>query len=795
MKIYCWTPLISLLLALPLSAIPEVAKNKVGPAVLPEIQYFDLADVTLGSGPFRDAMLRDKDYLLRLSPDRLLHTFFLNVGLPSDAKPYGGWEGPDVELRGHTMGHYLTACSLMYRSDRDPEMKRRVDYLVTQLARCQTASPEAGYHEGYLSAYPESFFDRLEGGKEWVWAPYYTLHKIMAGLLDAYRLTGNTQTLKVLEGMAKWVQFRVDRLSHDQMQAILETEFGGMNEMFANLYAATGNPDHLRMAKAFDHEAIYAPLAKHEDEMNGLHANTQIPKIIGAIREYEFTGRDRYREIADYFWDRIALHRSYVIGGNSDREHLFPTDSFWDHLSAETAETCNTYNMLRLTRDLFALNPEAQKMDFYERALYNHILASQEPTQGMFVYLMSLKSGHFKGYSTPENSFWCCVGTGMENHSKYGDTIFAHSTDGLYVNLYISAEVNWKDRGIVLSQESNLLENSTTRLTVEVREPIRFGLHLRHPSWAKGALKISVNGGPLDLQSTPGTYLTIDRVWNPGDVVEIEFPTDLHYEMLPGTDNLVALLYGPIVLAGQLGSDGMPRPFTEFQLAQARFPDPVAPVWVNDDGNWLDHVKMVSRNPLVFKTQDLSKPAEVQLIPFYRQHDERNAVYWELLTSDQWQDRQKQIAQIEEEISDYGQSAIDRVIAGDENSESAHQYEGSMTDAGIVSGRSWRQAHQEGYFSYIMDAHGQKELALVCVFGSKDQKRTFDILVDDEVLATPELDGKQPGLVFCKVYSIPESILKDKEQIRISFKSADNWDTVTANVFECMLVPFSESAE
>ncbi len=401
---------------------------------------FPLARVRLLDSLFREAMVRDQNYLLSLDCDRLLYNFRVNANLPTQAKPYGGWEAPKGELRGHSVGHYLSACSLMYASTGDARFKERADKIVAGFAECQTALGSNATHYGYMSAFPESFIDRVETGRQ-VWAPWYTLHKLMAGLLDANQLCGNAQALEVLTNMANWVKFRQDRLSEQQMQASLRTEYGGMNEVLANLYGVTGDADYLKAAEAFNQKTLFDPLAVGEDRLNGLHANTQIPKMIGAARQYELTGSKRDEKIASFFWDRVALHRSYVIGGDSDREHFFPTNDFARHLSAETAETCNTYNMLKLTRHLFSWDPAARTMDFYERALYNDILASQDPDQGMFVYLMSLKPGHFKTYSTPENSFWCCVGTGMENHAKYGDTIYFHNDQSLFVNLFIPSEL------------------------------------------------------------------------------------------------------------------------------------------------------------------------------------------------------------------------------------------------------------------------------------------------------------------------------------------------------------------
>ena len=404
---------------------PRDSKLKVAAAVPLKLHAFPLKDVRLLDGPFHDAMELDKAYLLSLDADRLLHTFRLTAGLPTSAKPYGGWESPGCELRGHCLGHYLSACALMYASTGDEKLKARVDRIVAELARCQEALPAKGYNKGFLSAYPEEFFDRVDAGKP-VWAPYYTLHKIMAGLLDAYVECDNRQALEVLNKMAGWLKFRIGRLSHAQQQKALGNEHGGMNEVLANLYAISGNPDHLRLAKDFNHEAIFEPLAHGQDQLDGKHANTQIPKITGAVRQFELTGDKSLLAVATTFWRAVALNRSYAIGGHSDSEHFFPIADFAQHLSPVTCETCNTYNMLKLTRHLFAIEPSAELMDFYERALYNQILGSIEPQKGMVTYFVSLKPGHFKVYSTPDNSFWCCTGTGMENHAKYADTIFFH---------------------------------------------------------------------------------------------------------------------------------------------------------------------------------------------------------------------------------------------------------------------------------------------------------------------------------------------------------------------------------
>jgi hypothetical protein len=359
-----------------------------------------------------------------------------------------------------------------------------------------------------------------------------------------------------------------------------------VNEWLANLYGATGDADYLKTAEAFNQKKIFDPLARGEDTLNGLHANTQIPKMIGAARQYELTGDARDAGIATFFWQEVALHRSYVIGDHSDREHFFPTNDFAKHLSAETAETCNTYNMLKLTRHLFGWSPDAGAMDFYERALYNDILASQDPEQGMFVYLMSLKPGHFKTYSTPEDSFWCCVGTGMENHAKYGDTIYFHNDDSLFVNLFIPSELSWPEKRISVRQETKFPESDTTRLDFQTPAPTQLALKIRWPAWVE-KISVRVNGKKQKMSGAPGSYVSLNREWRNGDRVEIRLPMTLHTEPLPGTTNIVALLYGPIVLAGNLGTNGMPSPYARDQLDLAKIPDPEVPVFVSDQKTFL----------------------------------------------------------------------------------------------------------------------------------------------------------------------------------------------------------------
>jgi DUF1680 family protein len=746
--------------AAPLPAVPRAAEP------------FAMTDVRLLDGPFRDAMQHNEKYLLALDPDRFLQTFRANVNLPTTTKPYGGWEKPDTEIRGHAFGHYLSALSLTYASTGDARFKQRADYIVAELAKCQSNSPAAGFHAGYLSAFPESFIDRVEQRKN-VWVPWYTLHKIMAGLLDANQLCGNAQALDVLTKMADWVKFRVDHLSHEQMQRSLDTEQGGMNEVLANLYAVTGNTNFLALSAAFNHERVLDPLARGEDRLNGIHANTQIPKIIGAAREYELTGDTKYLAIANTFWDSVALRRSYVIGGHSDHEHFFPTNDFAKHLSTDTAETCNTYNMLKLSRELFALHPDAAKMDFYERGLYNHILASQDPETGMFVYLMSLKPGHFKTYSTPEDSFWCCVGTGMENHAKYGDTIYFHDADSLYINLFIASELSWPEKSLVVRQETRFPEDDTTVLKIKTKKPASFALKIRHPAWAVDGVKVSVNGKTQSVNSSPASYFTLQREWRDGDRVEIQFPMRLHTEPLPGVSNTVAVLYGPIVLAGELGTNAMPNPFAHGQTDFSRLPAPDAPVFVGDAAQLLQHIQqLIIIQPLTFRTHDLGQPRDVTLIPFYRMHRQRYSVYWNLLSEEGWQKQKAELAAAEaKRIADEAR-IVDLVRPGEQQSEIDHHVQGEKTDPLEALERKLRHAFDGGWFSYDLKVDATAPNELVCHWwGDEQGERNFDILVDGVKIASQKLLHNEPGKFWDATYPIPAELTKGKEKIVVKFSA------------------------
>ena len=630
------------------SPIPE---GWVKQAVTPRAAAFNLADVRLLEGPFRQAQERDGRYLLQLEPDRLLHNFRVNAGLTPKAPVYGGWESVqpwvDIRCHGHTLGHYLSACSLMFASTGDQRFKQRSDYIVTELRDCQ----EAG-KSGIVCAFPdgEAPFHDIVDATRFVGVPWYTMHKIFAGLRDAYLHSNNRMALDVLVKLSDWAIANTQKLSDEQFQRMLDTEHGGMNEVLADVYALTREPRFLTLAQRFCHRALLDPLAQTRDTLDGLHSNTQIPKVIGFNRLYELTGQADYRTASRFFWRTIVDNRTFATGGNADREHFFPPADFLQHLgSAKTMETCCTYNMLKLTRMLFALDPSATYADYYERALYNSILASQDPDSGMMTYFQPTRPGYLKLYCTPTDSFWCCTGSGMENHAKYGDSIYFHEANTLYVNLFIPSTLAWKEKGLTITQTTRFPEQDRTRLQLTSQKPVNLALNIRHPSWCQ-AVTITVNGRRWATSRQPGRYIAVNRVWHTGDIVEVHLPMALRTEPLPGHSDVVAILYGPIVLAGRLGRKGL-TPGADIIVNERTYGDVLndevdVPVLIGDAQEIVRQIKPSTGSALTFHATGIGgtgHPRDVSLMPYYRIAHERYNLYWKVVKPgdvDQNQQRQ-----------------------------------------------------------------------------------------------------------------------------------------------------------
>jgi DUF1680 family protein len=611
-----------------------------------EAAPFAPADVRLLDGPFRRAMLRNADYLLSLEPDRLLHNFREFAGLAPKAPRYGGWE--EAGIAGHTLGHYLSAISQQYAATGDARFKARIDYIVGELALCQQA-----YGDGYVGGLPPIELGTLRGFgrgviepggphnfKGGAWVPWYTVHKVLNGIKDAWVLGGSVQARGVALRLADFTDELTRGLGPEQLQAMLSVEHGGMMDVLAQLYELTGEPRYLAASRRFYHAAVMGPLLAGRDDLPGLHANTQIPKIIGEARTYEATGDPAGRAIAEFFWSQVVRHHSYAIGGDSDFEFFFDEGLTAHHLSPATAETCNTHNMLKLTEHLMAWEPRAALADYYERALYNHILASQDPGTGTFTYFMSLEPGHFKTFSTPDESFWCCVGTGMENHARYNAAIFLRSADSLFVNLFIPSEVAWRQKGLALRLVTAYPREDTVRLEVASGGPAHATIRVRCPGWAAGPVALEVNGAPAGA-GTPGTYAAVTRDWRAGDVLSFRVPMAVRTEPLPDAPQKIAFLYGPAVLAGDLGpgpSPG-PSPYAHDQRDNLEVPPVPVPVLILGDRPAESALVRSPDGALSFSTAGMDHPRDVVLRPFWEIVHDRYTVYWDVMTAEQWRYR------------------------------------------------------------------------------------------------------------------------------------------------------------
>lgn len=732
--------------------------------VVMKAQPFPLDHVELLDGPFRHAMELNVAALLRYQPDRFLANFRKEAGLPPRTEHYGGWESNTIS--GHSLGHYLSACSLMLATTGDERFRKRVNYIVDELAECQAADGD-----GYVGAIPDGkriLVTEVAQGNirskgfdlNGIWVPLYTQHKLLAGLRDAYRLDGNEKALQVACKLADWFCEVLMPLSHEQTQKMLHCEHGGINEVFADLYADTGEQRYLDLSNKLHHDAVLGPLAEGVDCLPGIHANTQVPKLVGLARRYELTGNEDDRKAAEFFWDRVVNHHSYVTGGHCFNEYFGEPDQLNDRLGPNTTETCNVYNMLKLSRHLFQWTADADVADFYERALYNHILSSQHPEDGRVIYNLTLEMGGCKHYQDPE-SFTCCVGTGMENHAKYGEAIYFHGDDSLYVNLFIASQLDWKEKGVILRQETNYPNDDTTSLRFTCRQPTRLALKIRHPYWAESGIELTVNGESLASDSKPSDYVTIDRTWDTGDVVKLTMPMPLRLEAMPDNPRRVAVMYGPLVLAGELGPVDSP---------DASNPDFV-PVLIGADRPVAEWVKPIEGEANTFQMVDVGRPRNVVLRPFYETHDCRYTIFWDKFTEDDWAKRQAEYEAERKRQAELEARTIDVVQPGEMQPERDHNMQGERTSAGKHAGRGWRHAY-DGWFSFDMKIDPSVPVILQATYwGDETGNRDFDVLIDEKKIASQKLHRNCGPKFFTVDYPIPAELTKDKEKITVRFQA------------------------
>ncbi|RAJ80303.1 hypothetical protein CLV59_105412 [Chitinophaga dinghuensis] len=666
------------------------------------LQTFGAGEVRLLPGLFQQAQHTDEEYILALDADRLLAPFQKDAGIPVKKDNYGNWESAGLD--GHIGGHYLSALSLMYAATGKQVYRQRLQYMLDQLEKCQLKNGD-----GYLGGIPEGkilWRQVMEGRGDAVtkrWVPWYNLHKTFNGLLDAWSLTGSTQARDMLLNLCYWSKQVTANLSDEQMQLMLQTEFGGMNEIYAAVAAATHDTSWLYMARRFTHRRLLDPLIAHRDSLTGLHANTQIPKVVGFMRT-GMVGQDTTLEnAAAFFWNTVVSHRSIAIGGNSVREHFNAVDNFQAMLeSPEGPETCNSYNMLKLTRLLFLQHPDRKYMDYYERTLYNHILSSQHPNGG-FVYFTPIHPMHYRVYSTPQQALWCCVGTGLENHGKYAEVIYAHAADALYVNLFIPSVLHWKSKSLTLTQETSFPEEDISRVTLHLKKASLLTIAIRKPAWVKESMTVTVNGQRVKQVPATSGYIYVRRIWRNGDIVKIHLPMTTSTEGLPDSTHWAAFLYGPIVLAAAMDTLQMPGLHADSsrwgQIARGDLrPMSMAPV-LDLDSPGAVTLQRIGRSLEFSAGHLIADPAfrKLRLAPFYQLHDTRYMLYWPYVGKAAHGSSPSSERHEQQQLDSL---TADRVYAGEQQPEADHQLEDEGSNGGTIGDQHYRWTRYS--FSYTL---------------------------------------------------------------------------------------------
>jgi uncharacterized protein len=763
---FIWASLVPLLLSSAFSAAAQQIKNAIPYAAQP----LPLSAVRITGGPLKRAQDLDAEYLLKLEPDRMLAYYRKRAGLQPKAEGYTGWDGDGRNLTGHIAGHYLSAVSLMYAATGDARFKERADYIVKELKEVQDKNGDgfAGALEGVREKFKEvaagnirsSFFD-LNG----LWSPWYTLHKTYAGLRDAYRYTGNRTALDVEIKFAAWAESLLQKMDEAQTQKMLNTEFGGMPEVLADLYADTSDKRWLNLSHHFDHHAVIDPLARHQDILEGLHGNTQVPKLLGMLMRYVYAGDNADGEAAKFFWDSVALHHSYATGGHGRDEYFGPPDQLSERIEGRTDESCNVYNMLKMTGRLFAIQPDIKYAEFEERALFNHVLGSIDPEDGRTCYMVPVGRRVRHEYQDMSRDFTCCVGSGMESHGLHGDGIYYEAGERLWVNMYVPSTADWKSAGAQLSMETTFPEGASASLKLTLAKPKQLTLTFRRPSWAGDGFAIKVNGKSIVILSKPGTYIDIERNWKTGDTVSLVLPKALHAEATPDNPGRVALMWGPLVLAGDLGPEPQRRstwsePTPSFISAER----PPAE-WLNSDkpGNFSASGRLLD-----------GSTKEVTLVPFYRLHRREYAIYWDLYTADQWM---KKIVEWEAERKKQARleaATIAFIQPGDAQKEKSFNQQGDDTSQDRFLGRTARRGKK--WFSYDLPIDSSHSISVVVTYHSEERsKRMFEIIADGQRLGEQTIERSPPGSAAGKFfdveYKLPAELLVGKTKITLRFSA------------------------
>jgi uncharacterized protein len=756
-------------------------KPVVQPAIEIKTKAFPLDQVALHpSSPFFNAREKNLAYLLLLNPNRLLNRFHLNAKLPVKDSVYQGWESEG--LSGHTLGHYLSAASMMVVSTGNDTLKKNITYIISELDRCQKARGT-----GYIGAIPyeDSIFAQVRRGEirssgfdlNGGWSPWYTVHKILAGLLDVYQFTGDKKALELAKNLGDWTYNTINHLPDSALQKMLKCEFGGMNDALANLYEKTGNRKYLDLSYKFLDDFVMLPLSKQIDPLPGKHSNTNVPKAIGSALQYELTGNKRDSTIASFFWHTMVGHHSYVVGGNSNYEYCGEPDKLNERLSDNTCETCNTYNMLKLTRHLNSWDPNSRYMDYYERALYNHILASQNPETGMMCYFVPLRMGTIKQFSDSFSTFTCCVGSGIENHSKYQEQIYSHDDHNtIWVNLFIPSIVNWKEKGMIMEMNTSFPNSENIQISFKHTKPSRLNIRIRKPFWQEGKLQVTVNGKQFLAETDNTGYYTVSGLFKKGDIVKVVTKMHLYTEAMPDNPNRIAFKYGPLVLAGLLGKT---------------MPDPVygTPVLMTNERRVNNLLTRINENEPVFRTASIGRPFDVTLKPFYQVYNEYYSVYWDYFSESEWAARQKDYEEERRRAKEIEEKTIDNFRIGEMQPERDHKLvasERSYVDDAI--GRKGREARAGNYFQFIMKVDPDKGNNLLLTYIGDDKDRKFDIKVDGKIIASVDWKGGKTGKFYDHIYTLPVEITKGKNEVNIRIEA--NYQKTAGRIFNVRVLSY-----
>ncbi len=717
-----------------------------------------MGDVTLLNPYEQNAFTKEVAYLKSLDADRLLKGYCLIGGMESSAQIYGGWE--NSAIKGHTLGHYLSALSQAYATCGDEELKAIADHIVEVLAQCQNAET------GYLSAIPESHFTQIErGNTAGTWVPWYNMHKLMSGLIHAWELTGNAQALEVASRLGDWVYSRTSKWSPSTQITVLNVEYGGMNDVLYQLYSHTRAEDHLSAAHSFDEMALFDALYNGQDVLNGKHANTTIPKIVGALQRYMVLGEgeEYYLQVAENFWEIVVNNHTYITGGNSEWEHFGEPNILEAERTNCNCETCNTYNMLKLTRELFKITGSRKYADYYENTYINAILSSQNPETGMTTYFQPMASGYFKVYSTPDQHFWCCTGSGMENFSKLGDSIYYQDDNSLYVTRYTASSVRWTAKGMTVTMDTDIPMTDQAVLTIAADTPVAADIVLRVPDWCAGEPVVQINGEAVRASAVNG-FIRLNREWQGSDVIRITLPSEIRVHPLPDDPGVVAFKYGPVVLSADLGQNSMTTGVTGVNVTVPSADLSASEVLRIAEGNaeaWLQNIgEHLVRDGAELRFTLRGTDRDLVFTPHYQQHQSRYAIYVRL-TAETAADAKGTTRYI----------VIDSLPVANDQYEFSHNLQGSKTGTGMHLGRNYRHAEAGGFFSYEMAVEQGVQNYLCVNYFSGDAGRKFTVLVNDTVLASVTLENVNPGKFYDVYYPIPASLTEGTNQVTITFKA------------------------